>query len=187
MNKLKTVDIIMEASPILADLMHRSGETVHLAILDKGQVLYLDKREGPQAVGIISRVGQRLPAHCTGLGKVLLAYADQGVLEDVINTVGLPRFTKNTITDYALLREELQKVRSRGYAIDNEEIEEGLCCVSAPVRDYTGKVIAAISISLPAFRFSNDKREEHKNNVIESAEKISRLLGYRGNIKPKSN
>jgi DNA-binding IclR family transcriptional regulator len=178
MNKLKTIDLIKIASPFLTDMLRQCGETVHLAILDEGQVLYLDKKEAPQAVGIISKVGQRLPAHCTGLGKVLLAYTDEKTLGKIIKSIGLACFTKNTITEERILREELEKIRSRGFAFDNEEIEEGLCCVAAPINNYGGNVIAAISVSLPRFRFTPDKREFLVSKVIDTAQKISKNLGY---------
>jgi DNA-binding IclR family transcriptional regulator len=178
MNKLKATDLIKVVSPYLERLVKECEETVHLAVLDKGQVLYLDKKQGPQAIGIISKVGQRLPAHCTGLGKVLLAYLEEESLNEVINTVGLSRFTKNTITDKKRLKEELSKVREQGFAEDNEEIEDGLCCIAAPIRNYQGIVIAAISVSIPAFRMSGTKKEQMKRIVIEKAQRISMQLGY---------
>lgn len=179
MNKLKTTDLIKVVSPYLEGLVKECGETVHLAVLDMGQVLYLDKKQGPQAIGIISKVGQRLPAHCTGLGKALLAFLDEKSLNEIINTVGLRRFTKNTITDKKRLKEELNKVRGQGFAEDNEEIEGGLCCIAAPIRNYQGIVIAAISVSIPTFRMSDKKKEQMKKIVIEKAKKISMQLGYR--------
>ena len=177
MSKLKTVDIIKLASPVLADLVEKCGETVHLAVLDEGQVLYLDKREGPQAVGIISKVGQRLPAHCTGLGKVLLAFSEGDLVNRIVGHIGLRKFTENTITDKNLLTEELADVRMRGYALDREEIEEGLCCIAAPVRDHTGEVVAAISVSLPAFRFTDEKQASLTEQITSSAFKISKKFG----------
>jgi len=178
MKKLESIDLIQVASPLLVELVDLCEETIHLAVLDKGQVLYLDKKEGPQAVGIISKVGQRLPAHCTGLGKVLLAYSDEDLLNTVIKTVGLHRFTDHTITDEHTLREELEKVCKLGYSEDNEEIEKGLCCIAAPIKNYRGAVVAAISVSLPEFRFTNEKKIYLKAKVIEYAERISRKLGY---------
>ena len=177
MNKLKTVDLIKLASPELADLVETCEETVHLAVLDEGQVLYLDKREGPQAVGIISKVGQRLPAHCTGLGKVLLAFSERETVDWTAEHIGLKRFTKNTITDKELLKQELANVRMEGYAIDREEIEEGLCCIAAPVRNYTGEVVAAISVSLPAFRFTDEKKRRLIEQITSSAQKVSKGVG----------
>jgi len=178
MKKLESTDLIQIAAPFLNELVGLCEETVHLAVLDKGQVLYLDKKTGPQAVGIISKVGQRLPAHCTGLGKVLLAYSAEEQLSKVIKEIGLSRFTPNTITDENVLRKELGKVKELGYAEDNEEIEAGLCCIAAPVRNFKGDVVAAISISIPEFRFTNERKEYLKDKTIEYAEKISEKLGY---------
>ena len=179
MNKLMNTDLIKIASAELEELLEECQETVHLATLDSGQVFYLDKKQAPQALGIISKVGQRLPAHCTGLGKVLLAYLDKKNLDEVIKKIGLPRFTDNTITNKEDLIEELRRVRESGFAIDNQEIEEGLCCVAAPIRNYMGEVIAAISISMPTFRFTDDKKEQIIEEVIEHARKISEKLGFR--------
>jgi DNA-binding IclR family transcriptional regulator len=177
-NKLISVDFIKEVSTELEELLKECEETVHLASLDNGQVLYLDKRQASQAIGIISKVGQRLPAHCTGLGKVLLASLDKKSLDDIIKNIGLPRFTENTITSKDMLIKELKKVRESGFAIDNKEIEEGLCCVAAPIRNFKGEVIAAISVSIPAFRFTNDKKKQVIEEVKAHAKKISAKLGY---------
>jgi IclR family KDG regulon transcriptional repressor len=177
MNKLKTVDLIKLASPVLADIVEKCEETVHLAVLEEGQVLYLDKREGPQAVGIISKVGQRLPAHCTGLGKVLLAFSEEDLVDRIIDHIGLKRFTKHTITEKNILKKELANIRMRGYALDREEIEEGLCCIAAPVRNYTGEVVAAISVSIPAFRFTDEKQVHLTEQITLSALKISKKFG----------
>ena len=94
----------------------------------------------------------RLPAHCTGVGKVLMAYLPPEQRAELINKKGLPRFTKNTLTDVKSLEDELTRVRMQGFAIDNEEIMDGLRCVAAPIRDQTGKVISAISLSGPVSR-----------------------------------
>ncbi|MBC7190435.1 IclR family transcriptional regulator [Candidatus Aerophobetes bacterium] len=178
MAKLEDIELIKEASLYLKELLKQCNETVHLAVLDRGEVLYLDKKESAQAIRIVSRVGGRLPAHCTGLGKVLLAYSDRQTVKEIIKEKGLHRFTKNTITNEAELIRELDKIREQGFAEDNEEIEEGLCCIAAPVRDHSGKVIAAISVSGPKFRMVN-KYKECKEAVIRTAEKISMQLGYK--------
>ncbi|MCK4804240.1 MAG: IclR family transcriptional regulator [Spirochaetes bacterium] len=177
-NKLQTTDLIKVASTDLEELLEECQETVHLASLDNGQVLYLDKKQAPQAIGIISRVGQRLPAHCTGLGKVLLAHLDEKSLDEIIKGLGLPRFTENTITSESDLIEELLKIKESGFAIDNQEIEEGLCCVAAPIRNYLGEVIAAVSVSMPAFRFTEEKKRQIIEEIIIHAGRISKKLGY---------
>ena len=167
------------SQPYLKELMEKTGETVHLVIYDKGEAVYINKVESQQRMRMVSRIGSRLPLHCTGVGKVLLAYLEQSELKKVIRDQGLCRFTNNTIAHPKDLEKELEKIRKVGFAIDNEEIELGLKCVAAPVRDHEGKVIASISISGSSNRITKDKIPYLSKIVIETAEKISHRLGYR--------
>ncbi|SHF54867.1 transcriptional regulator, IclR family [Desulforamulus putei DSM 12395] len=174
-----TWDVRAVSGPYIQKLLERTGETVHLVVLDKGEVLYIDKRESNQSLRIVSEIGSRLPAHCTGVGKVLLAYLPKLEMQRIITTKGLPQYTKNTITDPLKLEEELKAIRERGYAYDIEEIMENLSCIAAPIFDYSGKAIAAISISGPSTRFTAVRLEEIKPILIETAAEISTSLGYR--------
>jgi IclR family acetate operon transcriptional repressor len=164
------------ARPFLEELVRASDETVHLVVLKQGQALYLDKIEGNKAVRVVSKVGMRLPAHCSGVGKVLLASLSDTQLNKVVKKRGLPRFTENTITDLQKLIEELERVREQGYAIDNEEIEVGLKCVAAPVRDGDGEVIAAISVSGPRERLQGKDLERLIAMVKQTAQRITNAL-----------
>jgi len=155
------------------------GETVHLVVLDRLEVLYIDKRESYRSLRIVSQVGMRLPAHCTGVGKVLLAHLEPEQRAEVINVKGLARFTRNTLTDIKVLENELTRIRAQGYAIDNEEIMDSLRCIAAPIRDQTGKVISAISLSGPVSRLQGEWLENAILRVTETAEEISSGLGYR--------
>lgn len=167
------------AAPYIEKLLDETQETVHLTILDNGEVLYIDKRESHQSIRIASRVGARLPAHCTGVGKVLLAFLPAEERKKIIAEKGLKRFTKNTITDPEALEAELARVREQGYAFDNEEFMEGLRCVAAPIRDYTGKVCAAISISGPVSRLRGEKLGKAVELITSTAAGISSEMGYR--------
>ena len=164
------------ARPVLEALSAKCGETVHLVVLDRGEALYLDKIEGNRAVGVVSRVGMRLPAHCSGVGKVLLAHLTEDQVEAIVRERGLPRFTPSTITDREALRAELALVRERGYALDNEEIELGLRCVAAPVRDATGRVVAAVSISGPKFRFDDAETLKLAALARQASDRVTRAL-----------
>jgi DNA-binding IclR family transcriptional regulator len=164
------------ARPFLVELKERCGETVHLTVLENGEALYLDKIEGQRAVRVVSRVGMRLPAHCSGVGKVLLAYLPDDEVAEVIRERGLARLTPNTITDRTALRAELKRIRERGFAIDNEEIEVGLKCVAAPIRDASGEVRAALSISGPKFRFNEAETKKLVNLVVRTSEQISSAI-----------
>jgi len=150
-----------------------------LAVLDKGEVLYIDKRESTKSLRIVSQVGTRLPTHCTGVGKVLLANLPIDQVRRIIATKGLSRYTKNTITDFRRLEEELNLVRQQGYAMDNEEIMESLRCVAVPLRDHTGKVCAAISVSGPSARFDGEQLESIVDLMVRIGREISASLGYR--------
>ncbi|MDN5362803.1 MAG: IclR family transcriptional regulator, regulon repressor [Moorella sp. (in: firmicutes)] len=172
-------DVRRVAAPHIQRLVDELGETVHLVILDKGEVLYIDKRESHQSLRIVSQVGMRLPAHCTGVGKVLLAYLHPARVRQIVAAKGLTRYTKNTITDLNRLEAELTRIRQLGYAVDNEEIMESLRCVAAPLRDLNGQVCAAISVSGPAARMEGERLQLAIEHLTRTAAEISAGLGYR--------
>ena len=167
------------AAPYISQLLEELGETVHLVVLDKMEVLYIDKRESRHSLRIVSQIGTRLPAHCTGVGKVLMAHLTPEQRAELISKKGLPRLTRNTLTDPEPLKEELAQVKRQGYAIDNEEIMDSLRCVAAPIRDQSGNVISAISLSGPVGRLNGKSLEKAIKRVKETAEEISARLGYR--------
>lgn len=173
----RKMDVAHEARPHLRALMEATGETVQLAILDHLSVLYINKMESVKAVRMSSSVGSRAPVHCTGVGKVLLAYQTGEMLGRVIEA-GLKAYTANSITTPEALQAELAAIRSRGYAVDDEEIEVGLRCVAAPIRNHGGEVIAAISVAAPVQRMSKKVMQTCVPTVIGAADAISRRLGY---------
>jgi len=173
-------DVRAVAAPYIQKLVDELEETVHLVVLDKGEVLYIDKRESRQSLRIVSQVGMRLPAHCTGVGKALLAHLPPSEVKRIIATKGLPRFTKNTITDPKKLEEELARVRAQGYAIDDEEIMDSLRCIGAPICDHNGKVCAAVSVAGPVARLEGERLQLAIERVKQTAAEISAALGYRG-------
>lgn len=177
---LRSLKIRDQAVPELRDLVGRFQETAHLAILDGGDVVYIDKEESPKTVRMFSEVGKRSPAHCTGVGKVLLAALSDEELDGFIRDKGLPRFTTATITEPADLREELERVRTRGYAIDDKEHEPEIRCVAAPVLDARGRVTAAISLTFPAHRATRRSLDERAPMVKECAIRISKKMGWTG-------
>ncbi len=175
---LATTELLREARPVMEELAAQYQETIHLAVLDDTQAVYVDKLEGRQAVRVeLTSLGARLYAHCSALGKVLLAYCSEEEVKRIIRTAGLPKFTPNTITNEEELGQALTKIRKQGYAYDLEEILPDLCCVAAPVYNYAGQVIAAISMSLPAYRFRRSQ-SEYRDAVIRTAKIISERLGY---------
>lgn len=175
---LSSLDIREKAKPVLKRLAREFEVNAHLAILYEGEVLYLDREEAAPSVVIPSAIGRRVPPHCTALGKVLLAQ-NQEALEELLAKGPLPALTPNTITNPELLRRELERVQKQGYAIDWEEFHEGNICVAAPVRNYRGKVVAAISISLPKARLTHDSLDRFVQAIVQGAHEVSSAIGYR--------
>jgi len=173
------LDLRERARPVLERLVLETSETVHLGILDEGEVLYLDKVEPARSVRMSSSVGRRNPVYCTAMGKAILAYLPESQVETIVRKHGLKAMTANTITSFLDLKAELAAIRERGYAVDNEEIEEGVRCVGCVVRDFSGGSVAAISVSGPAFRISREKAKNLARPVIAAANALSLQLGFK--------
>lgn len=178
MSKLSQIELITVASPFLDKLSKEFNENVYLAILHDGFVVYQAKKEVKRKIQITTHVGSRAHVHCTALGKVLILDLDEKERKEIFNKSGLPKLTKNTITDIGLLEKEIEKVRKYDFAIDNEENECDINCIAAPIRDCSGKVIAAISISGPSYRFHIDRYNELKEEIIKYGYIISKELGF---------
>lgn len=174
------LDLRIAAGPVLQELVDEFMETVHLVVSDGLYVVYIDKRESPQSMQIVSRIGQRLPAYCTAVGKAILAYKPEDELERLLASSPLTPMTRNTITDPAELKAHLELVRRRGFALDQEEIAEGLRCAGAPIFDYTHQVVGAVSISGPSVRMNEEKIAQAAQAIVRAGCEISRRLGYSG-------
>jgi len=172
-------DIREIALPVMQKLNKLLGEMVQLATEDSGEVFYIEKIDSTHIIRIVSDIGVRLPMHCSALGKAMLAHRSQSEIRRILGRNGLRRMTLNTITDPAKMEVELAKVKRLGYAVDDQEIMEGLRCVAAPIRNKNGEVQYAVSISGLAERLSGEYLENVKKAVIEAAAEISRLMGYR--------
>jgi DNA-binding IclR family transcriptional regulator len=155
----------------LRRVVDRSGETMHLAVFDRGSVMYLECVRAPHSLPLPTHTGARLPAHQSAVGKVLLAHRDGRAAERCVATP-LRRFTANTITAPDELLAELERVRADGVAYDREETMRGLCCVGAPVRSPAGEVVAAVSISATTAHFDRDG-EHYRRLVCEVAGEAS--------------
>ena len=172
------MDVSIEARHLLRELREKANETVHLAVLDGAEIMYVYNLESTQAIRMRSDIGVRKPAYCTAEGQVLLAFQPPEGIERVIRAGLLPR-TPQTIVDPAALRKVLELVRQRGCAIEDEESEIGMRCIAAPIRDDSGDVIAAIGLAGPVSRLSKKALASFIPHVIESAEAISARLGFR--------
>jgi len=162
----------------LERLVSEVDETVHLCVLDAGEVLYVDKIEPSRSVRMASRIGRRNGAHCSAVGKAMLAHLPEREVDEVVKQHGLARFTPRTIVTPADLKSELKATRKRGYAIDNEEAEEGVRCVGAAVLGHNGHPLAAISVSAPSFRLPMEKIPAVAAAVCAAARKLSTESGY---------
>ena len=164
--------------PFLMRVMEESRETVHLAVMDGDQVLYLDKVEGPHALRMPSRVGRHIPLYCTSLGKAMLSCLEDHEVKRLLPKKAFVAYTPQTLKSLDLLLVDLRTVRKKGYATDNEEVELGLRCVGAPIRDHTQKMVGAISIAAPSARLTSRKIPVFGRLVVQVAADISRELGY---------
>lgn len=169
--------------PFLTRIMNQTKETVHLAVLDDNQVLYLDKVEGPHALRMPSRVGRHIPTHCTSLGKAMLSCLNDEDVKNILRDKEMRPYTVNTVKRLDHLLTELRVIRRRGYAVDNEEIEIGLRCVGAPIRDHTGTMVGAISTAAPSARLSAQQIPRVGKLVMTAAEEISLKLGFEKPLK----
>lgn len=176
---LAELDIVRLAFDLMEELVAQTDETSFLGVLDRGSVLYVAAVSSPQPVRPAATVGSRNPLHSTGIGKSLLAWSSEERRAELLQGP-LEGRTPNTITDRDALARELDRCLERGYAIDDIENEEGVRCVAAPVFDHLGEVVAALSVSAPAYRFSREDVEWHGPRVAAIAHELSARAGYRG-------
>lgn len=177
---IENIDIRKIARPFIEELSAAVNEVVHLCILDGHEVVYIDKVESDRTLRMYSQIGKRALPHCTGVGKMILSGLSDSEINNIINITGLPRFTENTILSKDTLLKEVELIRSRGYSLDREEHESGIYCISAPVYDYTGTIIAGFSISGPTDRITKGINSNHyKELVLETSRIISELMGYK--------
>jgi DNA-binding IclR family transcriptional regulator len=177
---IASTDLVSDGWEIVRHTSRACNETVHLAVLDGNEVLYVAKEEGTSAIRMVSAVGKRFPAYATGVGKVLLAnLSDVDLQQRYPANIQLPAITPTTITDPEILIDTIHTVRNQGYALDNEESTPGLRCVAAPVYDATGAIVAGMSISVPNIRFTESRRDQLLELVRQQSMRLSNILGYR--------
>lgn len=174
---LDHIEIPQVARPLAEQLSNDLGETVHLGVLDDDQALYVLKIESKYNIRMYSRVGKRVPLYCTAMGKILLADMEEEELKARLRDLKLVPFTPHTIRNKEELLKELELVRKRGYSMDQEEHEEGIICVASGVRDYSGKTIAALSVSWPKFRYEAAQEEAYGQRIRSAAGELSSILG----------
>lgn len=169
--------LITIARPHLQKVFYKIKETVHLAVLSGTKILYIDKIDSDHALRMHSRIGNEAPIHCTGVGKVLLAWTSELAQNALIESLQLTRYTPNTITQKKALKDRLKEIRRQQYAEDTEEHEPHIHCLSMPIFDEYDHVAAAISISYPTVRFSDAHKDLALKTLATCAKNVSKLLG----------
>ncbi|WP_049579137.1 IclR family transcriptional regulator [Streptomyces sp. SBT349] len=174
------LDLAAEGQQVARSVAETCGETVHVAVLEEADVIYIAKVDSTHAVRMVSAAGRRLPAHCTAVGKMLLASLPREELDERLPEGELPRMTPNSITSPSALREVLAEVRTSGVASEQRESNPDVSCVAAPVRDRAGRVVAALSVSVPMIRWSADRQRELAELAVKGAGELSERLGHHG-------
>ena len=174
----RNVSLIQQGWPTMKELASLTEETVHVAMSSGTEVVFVAKVDSTRPIGVGAKVGTRAPMHCTASGKAILSGDRDGRLLNEILKQGLEPRTDHTLTSPEELDRDLEEIRERGYAIDNQEYEMGVSCVSAPVSDYRREVVGAISVSAPATRLTGDRLREVGAWVRQAAREISQRMGY---------
>jgi len=175
---IEQYDLRDRAQPHLRRLVAETEETAHLCIMEASRVIYIDKIEPARSVRMITRVGASNPMHCTSVGKAILAFLPEDRAAEVVRRTKFERFTHRTIASAEALRTEMEKTRRRGYAVDDEEFEEGLRCIAVPLLDAQRLPVAAVSVSGPSFRVTAQKLPSIANHLLQCVRGISADMGY---------
>ncbi len=169
------ISVRQEALPHMHELHRELGETVNLSVRHDDEVVYIERAsEGNTMMRVVQIIGAHAPLHITAVGKIFLSGETQQRIAEYAKRTGLPRYTDNTLTDLTHLNRELEDIRVRRYAFDNEEAERGVCCVGAGIYNDEGKLAAGLSVSAPTERF----RKTWAESVRQTAERISRAIGH---------
>jgi DNA-binding IclR family transcriptional regulator len=174
------LDVTQQGREVCERLAARVGETVNIAVLRSHFAVNVDQARGPSAVGTHNWVGELTPLHATSSGKVLLAFMSSSARRQLLEEAGLARYTERTITSIEDLDRQLTAVARDGYVVSIEELEHGLTAVAAPIRDHTGMVIAALSVSGPVYRLTEERAEQIVPAVQSAAASVAERMGYQG-------
>lgn len=178
---LESIDLRTQAKPFLKELESYTNEVIHLVVYDQGEVIYIEKLEGNETLRTHSQVGRRAPMHCTSVGKVILAHLPHDEMLKIIEKHGLLRHTEQTISDKEAFLHELNEIKKQGYGTEFEENEPGITCIAAPIFDNSKNITAAVSISGPSIRMTDERLSELKPILMDIGNKISKRLGYKEN------
>jgi DNA-binding IclR family transcriptional regulator len=181
---VEQIDLRARVHPFFRRLSMQVGETVHLSILQKTSVVYLDKVEPNRKVRMSSKIGSSNPVYCTAMGKAILAFQPEETVEQILANMQFARYTRKTLCSREMLLKYLERVRRRGYAIDDEEIELGIRCIGAPIFDGDHQVIAAASVSGPSSRITAQSVPTIADHLLRCCRDISASLGMQPKRSP---
>ena len=168
------------ARPIIEDLAQKAGETINLGVLVDNKIMYIDKLECTSTIKVGLGVGTTVPCYCSGLGKAILAFTSEPALSNLLDTVRFETFTDSTIADRDAFLRDLSLTKERGYSLDDEEYVVGLICIGAPVFDFHGNPVAAVTVSCPKYRYDKDRHLSLFSTLaMNAARNISLKLGYK--------
>ena len=174
---LETLELRKLAFPEIEKLSKYTEESIHMGVLDGNEVTSIEGLGSTHNLQAKLWIGKRSPIYCTSIGKAILAFLPKKEQEEILTTIEFKRYTKNTITDKKNLKKELESIRRQGFALDNEEHDEGIMCVGAPIFNNKGEVVASISISGPKIRMKEQELEKYKKLLMDSVKRISDKLG----------
>lgn len=176
---LRSIDFHTIARQEMIELSNRVHEAVHLATLSGQEAIYLDKIDGPSGLGMVCKAGSRIKLHCTGVGKVLLAFQPPERRQELMAAISYTRFTESTLDTPEKLGAELDRIMDRGYGFDSNEHEEHIACVAGPIFDHRGDILAAISVSGAALKIQDPEVQPKLiKEVVSTAKRISQKMGY---------
>jgi IclR family KDG regulon transcriptional repressor len=175
---MSSMDLRLEARPFLEELHKQTDETIHLDIPDGATRICIERIESPQSLRWVPRIGERKPYYASAGGKVMLAYFSPTQRSEILKSQPLEQLTPRTTTDPKILQKEFDLIRERGYSISEGERVDGVSCVAAPIFDSSKIIIGALTISGPTLRFSEAKKQEYAQLLIQATGNISKAMGY---------
>ncbi len=178
-NAIERLGLRRLAQPYLEQIARITNETVNIAVMYDTNIIYIDKIESPATIKVDLSIGKKLPVYCTGLGKVMLAYMPEDKVLKILENMDFIKYTDKTVANIQGLFKQFIEIKEKGYCIDDEEYVEGLKCVAAPIFNYYGEVIAAISIAIPKYRYNAGEKDIGYGNLIKTtAANLSKEFGY---------
>lgn len=177
--KIGKIDLAPTAKPYLKELVEKTGEVVHLVVREKNRIVYIDKIEPEKSIMMYTRIGMSKPMYCTAMGKAIMAELEDDEVAKIWNESDKKVYTENTIVKLEELKENLKDVRLKGYAIDNQEVEKGIICLGAVIKNYDGSICGAISVSGSIITLTDEKIEYVSEQLVKCAKDISKKLGYK--------